>query len=418
MPARTRIPDPIVRPGARSRISGPGARGRAVTDHRPAGARIPASPRNPGRLAHTADDRATSDRAIGDRAARARIPWPRTPARGITDRPGRPGRRRVTALASRSGQTRIPPRSRGRVFAPAGTIDRGSLRLPGQPERPDRVWFPRLPRCRGQARQARRTCPTALPRLGGLPDPLVRWRRSRCPVLRGRDPLRRQPVRNLPLPDQPAPRLAAPGLSRGDGIRRRGLHRDRSRHRGRDRQRGPRGRRQLADGLLGAGDLGLGNLGRGCDAGLPPHPAEYQDLVFLGQWRHAAPGGRFPQVTHLGDEQFGQAFTFQHRPGRQPREQARRQHIQPEQIVVERQPEQRKKNYVGHRNGGEDCDLPNGQRHWQAEIVELVKPFLNPPDTRIGGQLHQSLSLRPNGDQWTPSAFAIPCASVCTMLGV
>jgi hypothetical protein len=168
-------------------------------------------------------------------------------------------------------------------------------------------------------------------------------------------------------------------------------------HRGRDRQRGPRDHRQLGDGpvLLGSGDSGLGSLVRDGDADPPPHPAEHQDLVFFGQGGHAAPGGRLPQVTRLRNEQFGQAFAFQYRPRRQPGEQARRQHVQPEQTVVERQAEQRQKNYIGHRDGGEDCNLPNGQRHRQAEVVELVQPFLNPPDARIGGQLHRSLSFMP-----------------------
>jgi hypothetical protein len=196
------------------------------------------------------------------------------------------------------------------------------------------------------------------------------------------------------------------------------LRSDRPRHRRRDRQRGPH--RRLAEGLdlLGAGDLGLGSLGRNGHAGPPPYPAEHQDLFPFGQWRHAAPCSRFPQVTRLRNEQFGQAFTFQYRPGSQPCKQAGRQHIQPKQTVVERQAEQREKKNIRHSYSGEDSDLPNGQRHWQAEVVELVQPFLNPPDACIGGQLHRWLSLRPNGDQWTPSALAIPCASVCTMLGV
>jgi hypothetical protein len=424
----------VARPGPRSQISRPGVRGRAVTDHRPAGARIPAGPRIPVWPAGIAgywatSDCATGDGAIADRAIRARRCGPRS--RGVTNRRGRPrwrgrpARRRVTSVASRSGQARIPPGSRGRVLGPADASDRRAARLPGLPRcpsrvrrpahvrRPARVGHARTLPCRRPARGARRTPPTALPRLSALLGTLApRWP--------GRGALRRPLLRSLALPDQPTPRLTAPGSRCRDGIRGVGVRRDRPYHRGRDRQRRPPGHRQPGDGLvlLGAGDLGLGGLGRGGNADPPPDPADHDDLVFFGQWCHTAPGGRFPQVTRLGNEQLGQAFTFQYRPRRQPREEARRQHVQPEQTVVERQAEQREKNYIGHRNGGEYCNLPYGQRHWQAEIVELVQPFLNPPDARIGGQLHRSLSLCPDGDQWTPRALAIPCASVCTMLGV
>jgi hypothetical protein len=89
-------------------------------------------------------------------------------------------------------------------------------------------------------------------------------------------------------------------------------------------------------------------------------------------------------------QQLGQARALQHRPGRQPGEQARRQHVQPEQIVIERQPEQGQKHDVRHRDSGINGNLANRQRHRQPEIVQLVKPFLDPPDACIGGQLHQS----------------------------
>jgi hypothetical protein len=251
--------------------------------------------------------------------------------------------------------------------------------------------------------------------LGGLAHPLLLCRLG---WLAFPDPL--LPFSGLPLPGSAFSGLPVPASGT-----------DRSRDRllcdrlpGDDQSRGgahwqcrPLRNRQfprrlaLLDGLL------LGRHGRG-HASPPPHPAEHHDLVFFRQRGHPAPGGRFSDVTRLGNDQLGQSLTLQYRPGRQPGDQAGWQHVQPEQIVVERDPEQRQKDDVGHRNGGKDGDLADWQRHWKPEIVELVKPFLNPPDACIGGQLHRSLSLRPCGDQWTPSAFAMPSASVCTMLGV
>jgi hypothetical protein len=129
--------------------------------------------------------------------------------------------------------------------------------------------------------------------------------------------------------------------------------------------------RQFADWRALLNALLLGRDGRG-HAGPSPHPAEHHDLVLFRQRRQPAPGGRFPDVAHLGNDQLGQALTLQYRTGRQPGEQAGRQHIQPEQIVAERQPEEGQKDHVGHRDSGKNGYLANRQRHWKPEIVQLV----------------------------------------------
>ena len=353
----------------------------------------------------------------GGRSGRSRVP----PCAGRGDRPGFPASRRV--------------RYRARSPAPAWVCGRrplhfsGGHRLPGcgQP-RHRRTW-----RCLPAHGPRRTPAPPGSRWLGGLAHPMLLrrlgWLAFPDPLLPFSGlPLPGSPFSGLPVPasgTDPSPDLLRDRLLRGRLLRGRLL-------RGRlpgdllpgdDQSRGahwqcrPLRNRQfpcrlaLLDGLL------LGRHGRG-HASPPPHPAEHHDLVGFRQRGHPAPGGRFPDVTRLGNDQLRQSLTLQYRPGRQPGDQAGWQHVQPEQIVAERHPEQRQKDDVGHSNGGKDGDLAYWQRHWKPEIVELVKPFLDPPYACIGGQLHRSLSLRPYGDQWTPSAFAMPSASVCTMLGV
>ena len=205
--AGTRLLGLIVRPGACSWISRRGACSRAVADHGPASARILGGPRLSGRLARAADDRAASNEAVGDRDPGARRRRPRPP--GVTDRRERPSRRRrhersgrhrrrerpsrrrrparrrVTSLASRSRQARIPPGSCDRVFGPASASDRRALRLSRLPRRPSGVRRParirrpahlghtRAPPCWHPARGARCTRPATLRRLAAPRDPLI-----------------------------------------------------------------------------------------------------------------------------------------------------------------------------------------------------------------------------------------------------
>jgi hypothetical protein len=62
--------------------------------------------------------------------------------------------------------------------------------------------------------------------------------------------------------------------------------------------------------------------------------------------------------------------------------------------MAERQPEEGERHHVRHGNGRENRDLANWERHGQAEVVQLVQPFLDTPDVGIGGQVHQPLSFR------------------------
>src|SRR5439155_25783177 len=143
IPGRIRWPGTrrVARPGTRRRARRPGTGDRAITDHRPAGARVSTGPRVSEPLARAAGDRSTIDRARGGRATHARSHRPRTRARGVTGRRGRPGRRRVTSLACRSPLARIPPGSCGPVPGPASAGCR-SPRLPGLARRPDRIRAP------------------------------------------------------------------------------------------------------------------------------------------------------------------------------------------------------------------------------------------------------------------------------------
>ena len=150
--------------------------------------------------------------------------------------------------------------------------------------------------------------------------------------------------------------------------------------------------------------------GRLCPA-VPPYPARHDHLVLLSVGRHPAPGGRLADIAHLGNDQFRQALAFQDRPGSQPGEDAGWQDIQPEQGVTEGEPEQREEDHIRHGDGGENGNLAHRKGHREPEIVELVQPFLDPPDAGVGGQLHRS-SLPSagwsGGQPPTPKAFAMP----------
>ena len=154
------------------------------------------------------------------------------------------------------------------------------------------------------------------------------------------------------------------------------------------------------------------------DFGPAPHPGDEHDLFLLGQRRKPAPGARLAQVTHLGGDELGQSLALQDRPGGKPGQHPRGENVKPERRVTKREAENCEDNHIGDRDCGENCDLAHRQRHRQPEVVQLVEPFLDPPDIGIGGQIHQLHPFRLRGYQWTPSAFAMPVASVCTMLGV
>jgi hypothetical protein len=52
-----------------------------------------------------------------------------------------------------------------------------------------------------------------------------------------------------------------------------------------------------------------------------------------------------------------------------------------------------KQHDIGNRDPSEYGDPVDRQRHWQPEIVKLVKPLLYPPDIRISGQVHRTALL-------------------------
>ena len=141
--------------------------------------------------------------------------------------------------------------------------------------------------------------------------------------------------------------------------------------------------------------LGLDIFSRlgGC-GGPAPHPAHDDDVVLLRQCRHAAPRGRFSQVADLRNDQFGEPFALQDRAGGQPGDHAWRQHVQPEQRVVEGKAEHSEQNHIRHGDRREDGYLADRYWHRQPEVVQLVEPLLDPPDARICGQIHLVLSFR------------------------
>jgi hypothetical protein len=153
-------------------------------------------------------------------------------------------------------------------------------------------------------------------------------------------------------------------------------------------------------------------------AGLMPDPGENHDLVFLGQRCQPAPGLRFSEIPHLRHDQLRQPLALQNRPGCQPGQNPWWQDIQPEVGVTERQTENGEDDDVRQSDCREHGYLADRQRHRQPEVVQLVEPLLDPPDIRVGGQIHQLHPFRSRGYQWTPSALAMPVASVCTMDGV
>jgi hypothetical protein len=118
------------------------------------------------------------------------------------------------------------------------------------------------------------------------------------------------------------------------------------------------------------------------------------DVVLLRQRRHATPGRRFSQVADLRDDQFGEAFALQDGAGGQPGDHTWWQHVQPEQCVVEGEPEHGEQDHIRHGDSREYGDLANRHRHWQPEVVQLVEPLLDPPNTGIRGQIHLVLSFR------------------------
>src|ERR1022692_3689112 len=89
------------------------------------------------------------------------------------------------------------------------------------------------------------------------------------------------------------------------------------------------------------------------------------------------------------------SLALQHGPGGEPRRQAGRQYVKPDQRVVERQTEHRQEHHVRNGNCREHRNLANGKRHRQPKVVQLIQPLLNSPDTGVGGQIHQTLSFRP-----------------------
>ena len=125
-----------------------------------------------------------------------------------------------------------------------------------------------------------------------------------------------------------------------------------------------------------------------------PDPACYDNDVTLGQRCHPAQDPRLGQVAQLGPDQLRQSLALQDWPGDQPGSQARRKYVEPDQRVVERQSEHGKEHHVGHGDRREHGDLANRQRHGQPEVVQLVQPLFDPPNARVGGQIHLMISFR------------------------
>ena len=144
----------------------------------------------------------------------------------------------------------------------------------------------------------------------------------------------------------------------------------------------------------GAGEhLGLLGIGRGA----VPHPGVDPYLILLRQWREAAPRTRFANVAKLRNKQLRQPLVFQHGPRCEPGQNAGRKDVEPEQIVIEGQPNGYEDGNVRNRDTTENGDPADGQRHRQAEIIKLVEPLLNSPDVRICGQVHEVRSFGRDG---------------------
>ena len=126
---------------------------------------------------------------------------------------------------------------------------------------------------------------------------------------------------------------------------------------------------------------GLGRMGM-------PHPRGHQDLVLLREWCHPAPGPGLSDVPELRAHQLGQPLAFNDRPRRQPGEHTGRKYVKPYQVVVERQTDSNKEYHVWDRDPDEDSDPGDRQRCWQPKVVKLVKPFFDPPDICISGEIH------------------------------
>ncbi len=147
--------------------------------------------------------------------------------------------------------------------------------------------------------------------------------------------------------------------------------------------------------------LGLLGMGRGA----VPHPGADPYLIPLRQRREAAPRARLANVAKLRNKQLRQPLVFQHGPRYEPGQDAGRKDIEPEQIVIEGQPNGREDDHVRNRDTTENGDPADGQGHRQAEIIKLVEPFLNSPDVRICGQVHEVRSFGRDG------GFAVTVAS-------
>jgi hypothetical protein len=396
--------------------------------------RIPGNRRIPNR-SRTLGPWVAGRPGSGSRGPRSGPPW--LPHRLRIARGRRVARRRRARRRPAPGPSRLPNRvripgghgpprrhfpwpSRLWVACRTGTPHRHApspARLPGHTWLPRYIWLPRYTWLCGRRRcLPRPTDDLWVPGRHGAPHrrrPSRPWVPDRLRIARGH----RAPRWHMPGPAGLPDRFWIPGWRVSGG--RRVLRRLR---------RGPRARwpddlpRPSAGGQLrwpppprrrGRGDGPLapaghrwpghrqgscGNGGGLCHFGAgpnsaPPHPAGYYYFVLFGQWCHPAPCSGFTEVAGLRGKQLRQPFALQHRTGCQPGEKPRWEHVQPEQVVVERQPENGQQDDVGNRDSGKDSDLPHRDGHWQPEIVELVQPFLNPPDARIGGQFHRSLSL-------------------------
>jgi hypothetical protein len=119
-----------------------------------------------------------------------------------------------------------------------------------------------------------------------------------------------------------------------------------------------------------------------------PHPDRHLDVVLLRAGRHAGPSPRLSHIPQLRTNQLGQPLAFNNRPGREPREDSRRKHIEPNQIVIKRQSNRNKEYDIGDSYSGEYSNPGYRQRRRQPKIVQFVKAFLNAPDIRVSGKIH------------------------------
>jgi hypothetical protein len=127
--------------------------------------------------------------------------------------------------------------------------------------------------------------------------------------------------------------------------------------------------------------------------GAVPYPHVNPDLILFGKRRHTAPRARLAEVAKLRHEQLGQPLVLQHRPGRKPGQDPRREHIQPDQVVIERDANSREHKNIRGRDAGENGNPADRKGRGQAEVIELVEPFLDPPDIRIRWQVHLNALL-------------------------